>query len=296
MQFREIISMALAVAGREQASLRADHDRHHDRRLLGDLGHDRDWRAAEFDRERDQFSRFEHFSVREVSGRVEARAGETQDKYENRRNITYAQALRYYALMEGIAREICLKTFDFKGQAIYNGVKTTAEPDRGRVQQELPDREHLHAGLRAQHYRRRRRSRAQRRRDRENDRETIYSRTNRRSGKSSRLSGHHLHHHRRAGRERDRLWLRARTTSASCRSRGFSRTLVRQTHREHRDAIVFTGDLQSHARQGDRRDAHRARLASRINRTISRFTPTIRSRARLLPSRASSASARLLSA
>ncbi len=51
--------------------------------------------------------------------------GRNQDKYENRRNITYAQALRYSELMEGEAREICLKTFDFKGQAVYKGQKTT---------------------------------------------------------------------------------------------------------------------------------------------------------------------------
>jgi putative ABC transport system permease protein len=50
--------------------------------------------------------------------------GRNAQKYENRRNVTYAQALRYHSLMEGVAREICLKTFDFKGQAIYNGEKT----------------------------------------------------------------------------------------------------------------------------------------------------------------------------
>ena len=27
--------------------------------------------------------------------------------------------------MDGDAREICLKSFDFKGQAVYNGMKTT---------------------------------------------------------------------------------------------------------------------------------------------------------------------------
>ena len=51
--------------------------------------------------------------------------GRAQKKYENRRNITYRQALRYYQLIEGDAREICLKSFDFKGQAVYNGLKTT---------------------------------------------------------------------------------------------------------------------------------------------------------------------------
>jgi putative ABC transport system permease protein len=54
-------------------------------------------------------------------------SGEAQKKYENRHNVTYQQALRYSELMEGSAREICLKTFghDLKSQAVYNGVKTT---------------------------------------------------------------------------------------------------------------------------------------------------------------------------
>src|SRR5438132_5915231 len=53
--------------------------------------------------------------------------GETKKKYQNRRNVTYRQALRYYELMQGNAQEICLKCFgrDLKGQAVYNGVKTT---------------------------------------------------------------------------------------------------------------------------------------------------------------------------
>jgi len=53
--------------------------------------------------------------------------GETKKKYQNRRNITYRQALRYYELMQSDAAEICLKCFgrDLKGQAVYNGVKTT---------------------------------------------------------------------------------------------------------------------------------------------------------------------------
>ncbi|MEP6698883.1 MAG: ABC transporter permease [Verrucomicrobiota bacterium] len=54
--------------------------------------------------------------------------GSGQKKYENRHNITYKQAQRYYELMEGSAKEVCFKTFghDFKGQAVYNGVKTPA--------------------------------------------------------------------------------------------------------------------------------------------------------------------------
>jgi putative ABC transport system permease protein len=50
--------------------------------------------------------------------------GQVQKKYENRRNITYGQAMRYARLMEGYAREVCLKSFDFKGQAVYNRLKT----------------------------------------------------------------------------------------------------------------------------------------------------------------------------
>jgi putative ABC transport system permease protein len=51
--------------------------------------------------------------------------GNVQKKYQNRRNVTYRQAMRYYGLMEGRAREICLKSFDFGAQAVYNGTKTT---------------------------------------------------------------------------------------------------------------------------------------------------------------------------
>src|SRR5882757_7276324 len=53
--------------------------------------------------------------------------GEIKKKYQNRRNVTYREALHYAKLMEGNAREICLKVFGYevKGQAVYNGVKTT---------------------------------------------------------------------------------------------------------------------------------------------------------------------------
>ncbi len=54
-------------------------------------------------------------------------SGDVQEKFRNRHNITYKQALHYYRLMEGEAREVCLKSFGYevKGQAVYNGVKTT---------------------------------------------------------------------------------------------------------------------------------------------------------------------------
>ena len=53
--------------------------------------------------------------------------GEIKKRYQNRRDISYRQALHYYELMQGNAREICLKCFGYelKGQAVYNGVKTT---------------------------------------------------------------------------------------------------------------------------------------------------------------------------
>src|SRR5438046_2016964 len=56
-----------------------------------------------------------------------AASGDVKKKYQNRRNITYQQALHYQRLMEGQAREVCLKCFGYevKGQAVYNGVKTT---------------------------------------------------------------------------------------------------------------------------------------------------------------------------
>src|SRR6266567_4712778 len=54
-------------------------------------------------------------------------SGEIKKKYQNRRDISYRQALHYYELMQGNAREICLKCFGYelKGQAVYNGVRTT---------------------------------------------------------------------------------------------------------------------------------------------------------------------------
>jgi putative ABC transport system permease protein len=57
---------------------------------------------------------------------IDAGGGNVKKKYQNRRNITYQQAMRYYELMQGNASEICLKCFgrEIKGQAVYNGVKT----------------------------------------------------------------------------------------------------------------------------------------------------------------------------
>ena len=51
--------------------------------------------------------------------------GKGSRKYENRSGIDYRQAQRYAELMDGQAAEVCLKVFDGGKQAVYNGVKTT---------------------------------------------------------------------------------------------------------------------------------------------------------------------------
>ncbi len=61
------------------------------------------------------------FAKYPVSG---GQGGRNAEKYANRRNITYAQALRYQQLMQGIARDVCLKCFDFNAQGTYGGLKT----------------------------------------------------------------------------------------------------------------------------------------------------------------------------
>jgi putative ABC transport system permease protein len=53
--------------------------------------------------------------------------GSQRRRYQLRRDITLAQAMRYQQLMAGASDVICLKTFDQTGggQAVYNGRKTT---------------------------------------------------------------------------------------------------------------------------------------------------------------------------
>jgi hypothetical protein len=61
-------------------------------------------------------SNFFQFAMYPISG---GRAGATPRKYENRRNISYAQAFAVTRpLMEGVAPEVCLKTFLFKGRRL----------------------------------------------------------------------------------------------------------------------------------------------------------------------------------
>src|SRR5437773_7228837 len=58
---------------------------------------------------------------------IDAGGGNVKKKYQNRRNITYQQAVRYYELMQGKASEVCLKCFahEIKEQVGYNGVMTS---------------------------------------------------------------------------------------------------------------------------------------------------------------------------
>lgn len=49
--------------------------------------------------------------------------GRNEDKFENRRNISYAQAMAYRRLMEGEAQVICFKIFDGGKSASYNRTK-----------------------------------------------------------------------------------------------------------------------------------------------------------------------------
>ncbi|MDQ6808850.1 MAG: ABC transporter permease [Verrucomicrobiota bacterium] len=50
--------------------------------------------------------------------------GHAQRKFENRRNITHRQAQKYAELMDGVAREVCLKVFDYNSYVSYGGSKT----------------------------------------------------------------------------------------------------------------------------------------------------------------------------
>ena len=57
-----------------------------------------------------------------------AQGGPNHRKYELRRNITLAQALRYEQLMEGSSDVVCLKVFhQDSAQAVYNARKTTPD-------------------------------------------------------------------------------------------------------------------------------------------------------------------------
>ncbi|HTL68982.1 MAG TPA: ABC transporter permease [Lacunisphaera sp.] len=53
--------------------------------------------------------------------------GASRRRYQLRRDITLAQAMRYQQLMRDVTEVVCLKTFDQTGQAqaVYNGQKTT---------------------------------------------------------------------------------------------------------------------------------------------------------------------------
>src|SRR5436309_15662887 len=62
---------------------------------------------------------------------VQAGGGNIKRKYANRRNISYQQAVHYAQLMDGRAMEVCLKVFEFNGQAVYGGLKRTPSVNLG---------------------------------------------------------------------------------------------------------------------------------------------------------------------
>src|SRR5438094_2281805 len=209
-------------------------------------------------------------------------SGDVQEKFRNRHNITYKQALHYYSLLDGEAREICLKSFGYevKGQAVYNGVKTT--PSLLIVG---ANRSFLTANAYTLGY-------GRNLNDEDVDlsrrvivvgkmiekrlfpHETPIGKVVRVSGTRTRL----LACSRRKGRRSDK----ARTTCASCRSRGSSRITgkrnapsISRRKRSHRILTIARSTAESE------RCVLRAACV-RISRTISRFTATTRSRAHSL--------------
>ena len=100
---------------------------HHHRRLLGDFSHDRVSAHCNTRlRTALAFSAPTSFSLPNIRP-MSARAATRRKNFATGSNITYKQALHYYRLMEGEAREICLEKFWLRseGQAVYNGIKTT---------------------------------------------------------------------------------------------------------------------------------------------------------------------------
>ena len=190
--------------------------------------------------------------------------GEIKKKYQNRPNVTYREALHYAKLMEGHAREICLKSFGYevKGQAVYNGVKTT--PSLLIVG---TNRSFLAANAYTLGYGRNL-----------NDEDVELSRRaivvgkmiekrlfphETPIGKVVRVSGHTLHDRRCACGERHLF----RPEPGRCLHhadhpifRGLRRS---QAHRQHCDTSLLHGDLQSDAGQRDKRYAHCAWITRR---------------------------------
>ena len=71
-------------------------------------------------------------------------SGDVREKYRNRRNISYQQALHYYRLMEGEAREICLKCFAYE----VKGQENDTEPAHCWFESQFSHRKCIHAWLR----------------------------------------------------------------------------------------------------------------------------------------------------
>ena len=175
------------------------------------------------------------FAKYPISG---GRGGRNAEKYENRRNITYAQALRYTTLDGRRGAGDLPQDVHLRRAGDLQRLAHAAQPQRRRHEPKLPDRELLHARLRPQPDRRRCRSRAQRRGGRQDDREVALPArvADRQDHQAQRTPGHR---HRRDRGERDRAWAKPGRYLRHPDHALLRKLRLGQALREHRDAIVL---------------------------------------------------------
>ena len=212
---------------------------------------------AKLNRERDQLPRLEYLPVRQISG--ERRPGRPEPgeiREPSQRHLRPGVALREPD--GGHRARVCLKTFDFKGQSIYNGEKTHAGAHRGRFERKFSRREFLHPRLRPQHH------------GEDVDlarnvvligkaiEKTLFPHESP-IGKVIKLSGHPSHV---IGVLAEKGTAFGQSQDDICVipiTRFFENYGSTPSARQHRHAIVLAGDLQPHPGQGHRRDADRPR-------------------------------------
>ena len=168
--------------------------------------------------------------------------GRGSQKYENRRDITYREAQRYAELMEGNAQEICLKVFDGGKQAVYNGVKTT--PSLSIVG---TNKSFLAANAYTLAYGRNLNEEdvALSRRvlliGRDIETAAFPARVAHRTGHQTERA--HLYRCRRAGRKRKRLWPKSGRHCDASHHSVFRRFRLGQSDDQHRDSIFLANGL-----------------------------------------------------
>ena len=168
--------------------------------------------------------------------------GKGSQKYENRRDINYREAQRYAELMEGNAQEICLKVFDGGKQAVYNGVKTTPSLTIVGTNKSF---------LTANAY-----TLAYGRNLNEEDvglsrRVLVIGRDIEKRlfphespiGRVIKLNGSHFHNCRRDGRKRDSVWPKPGRYRGAPHHSVFRRFRLRQSDDQHRDPILLPNGL-----------------------------------------------------